>query len=72
MKKSIGLRVSIVVNIDDLILDYKQDITSKFEKYKYLLEDIFYYLGDDTINSVIILKDDKNVSNEEILEIQEI
>ncbi|GAA6310368.1 hypothetical protein [Intestinibacter bartlettii] len=72
MKKSIGLRVSIVVNIDDLILDYKQDITSKFEKSKYLLEDIFYYLGDDTINSVIILKDDKNVSNEEILEIQEI
>lgn len=72
MKKSIGLRVSIIVNINDLILDYNQNITSKFEKSKYLLEDIFYYLGDDTKNSVIRLKDDKDVCNEEILEIQEI
>ena len=74
VKRSTGLRVSIIVNIDDLILDDYASITSKFQKSEYILREIFYYLSDSNnyINPIIRLKDEKNVYNHEILEIKEI
>lgn len=71
---TIGLSATIVVNIDDLIIDNSSNTNLKNEKSDIILDDVIYYLKNYPClhNPCMRLYDFKNVENDEILSLKRI